>query len=55
MKVPDSRSTAFGQVSLAFYDGFDAPALDIGCGIHPFGDPSLADEFYEDKFALNVA
>ncbi len=30
MKVPDSRSTAFGRYTLAFYDGFDGPALDTG-------------------------
>jgi len=26
----------------------------IGYGIHPFGDPTLVDEFYEEAFALDV-
>ena len=26
----------------------------IGYGIHPFGDPALVDEFYEEAFALDV-
>ena len=27
----------------------------IGYGIHPFGDPSLEDEFFEDAFDVNMA
>ncbi|MNE63956.1 Beta-glucanase precursor [compost metagenome] len=26
----------------------------IGYGIHPFGDPTLQDEFHEDSFAIDV-
>jgi len=27
----------------------------IGYGIHPFGDPEIVDEFYEDSFAIDVS
>lgn len=26
----------------------------IGYGVHPFGDPTIHDEFYEDEFAINI-
>ncbi len=26
----------------------------IGYGLHPFGDPKIKDEFYEDQFDLNI-
>ncbi|HNM36413.1 MAG TPA: glycoside hydrolase family 16 protein, partial [Anaerolineales bacterium] len=26
----------------------------IGYGVHPFGDPSIKDEFYEEEFSLDV-
>ncbi len=26
----------------------------IGYGVHPFGDPSITDEFYEDEFPVDV-
>lgn len=37
-----------------FGQGVTAASSQIGYGLHPFNDPAITDEFYQDKLAINA-
>lgn len=36
-------------------DGTDGPTAEVGCGIHPFRDPAMREEFNADRRAIDVS